>query len=244
MGPDEKNILRFAICEDDDSDAKALRDIVTGAYACEAVRFSSGESFWSSDPAGRFDVVLMDVFLGGATGVDVSRKLRAADDRVEIVFVTSSEDHALDGYAVNAAQYVVKPFDRERIEAVLEGVVRRLEAMRGEVLSITENRRRRNLPLRDILYVAADGPVCTIRTRDEHIRTYLAIEALAAALPPPRFLRCHRAYVVNLDHVRYLEDGDFVMSDGERVYISVKNFRKVKSAYEERLFERARRGGA
>jgi hypothetical protein len=44
--------------------------------------------------------------------------------------------------------------------------------------------------------------------------------------------------------VRYLEDGDFVMSDGERVYISVKNFRKVKSAYEERLFERARRGGA
>ena len=243
MDPDGKKILRFAVCEDDDGDAAALREILTSVCPCEVVRFSSGEAFGDANPAGRFDVVLMDIFLGGATGVEVARRLRAADDNVEIVFVTSSEDHALDGYAVNAAQYVVKPFDRARIEAVMETVVRRLEAARGEVLSITENRRRRDLPLRGILYVASEGQACVIRTRGEQIRTYISIEALAAALPPPRFLRCHRGYVVNLDQVRYLEDGDFIMSNGERVYISVKNFRKVKSAYEARLFERVRRGG-
>ena len=237
----EKTALRVAICEDDAADAEALRAIVSGACSCEVECFSSGEAFLEASPAGRFDLAFMDVFLGGATGVEVSRRLREEDDCVEIVFVTFSEEFALDGYAVNAVQYVVKPFDRERIEAVLALVARRMEAAWGEVLSITENRRRRDLPLRSIVYAAAEGQVCTIRTKHERVRTYMPIDELSAQLPPPRFLRCHRGYVVNLDQVRRLEGGDFVMSNGDRVYISVRNFRKVKAAYEERLFARARR---
>lgn len=235
-----KPVMRVAVCEDDEADAEALHRIVLETLPCEVLCFASGEAFLEADPAGRFDLVFMDVFLGGLSGVEISRRLREADERVEIAFVTTSEAHALDGYAVRAARYIVKPFERAQVAEALRAAAERAERERGEVLSVVENRRRRDLPLRDILYVAAERQVCVIHTLHETLRTYAPLEALAASLPAPRFLRCHRAYIVNLDQVRRLEGGDFLVSNGDRVYISVRSFRKMRAAYEERLFERAR----
>ena len=242
LGLVEKNAIRVAICEDDPIDAETLCRIARDSIPCEVHRFASGEAFLNADPAGRYDVVLMDIYLGDLNGVEVLRRLRDADKRVEIVFVTNSESHALDGYGLKAARYIVKPFDREQIEEALLTVAKKIESMRGEVLSVVRNRRRFDLPLRDILYVAAQKQVCTICTQRETLKIYSSINALEASLTPPRFLRCHRSYVVNLDQVCHLDNGDFVMSNGDHVYVSVRSFRRMKAVYEARLFERARYG--
>jgi DNA-binding LytR/AlgR family response regulator len=67
----------------------------------------------------------------------------------------------------------------------------------------------------------------------------MTIDALEKLLPPPRFLRSHRSFIVNLDHVDELEE-DFIMDNGEIAYVAVKNHRKIKHAYDDYLFSSAR----
>jgi DNA-binding LytR/AlgR family response regulator len=67
----------------------------------------------------------------------------------------------------------------------------------------------------------------------------MTIDDLEKLLPAPRFLRSHRSFIVNLDHVWDIEE-DFIMDTGARAYIAVKHHRKIKHAYDDYLFSSAR----
>jgi DNA-binding LytR/AlgR family response regulator len=69
----------------------------------------------------------------------------------------------------------------------------------------------------------------------ETYATTMTIDALQKLLPSPRFLRSHRSYLVNLDHVDDLEE-DFIMDNGDIAYVAVKNHRKIKHTYDDYLF--------
>jgi len=69
--------------------------------------------------------------------------------------------------------------------------------------------------------------------------TLTTIDALEKLLPSPRFLRSHRSFIVNLDHVEDVDE-DFIMDNGTRAYIRVKDFRRIKRAYDDYLFTSVR----
>lgn len=112
--------LRIAICEDDACDSSALRGYIEKSSPdAEISFFGSGEDFIASSSAGAYDLVFMDIYLGGKTGVVAAKTLRELDMRVEIVFTTSSQEHALDAYRVRASRYLVKPVDEGEVRQIL-----------------------------------------------------------------------------------------------------------------------------
>lgn len=241
--------LRIAICEDiADDAARLIKLIEESGVSTQVSLFESGEVFLAASPSGRFHLLFMDIYMGDLTGAETARKFRETDERCQIVFTTTSEDHATDGYSVDAMQYLVKHdkgksglkrLTPENITNVLHKVVRLLEKTAAQVCSIIVDGQRRDVPLRDILYADVLDKRCHLHIRGEAgtetLITVMTIDELAAMLPPPRFLRCHRSNIVNLEHVVKIER-DFIMRNGDTVYIRRGDLAKCRQ-YEKALDE-------
>ena len=97
--------LRIAIVDDDAQMRTRLRDCLNdllGNSAGIAV-FPSGEDFLAGWEAGRFDVILLDIFMESLTGMDVARKIRETDGQVKLVFCTTSNEFASESYTICAS---------------------------------------------------------------------------------------------------------------------------------------------
>jgi DNA-binding LytR/AlgR family response regulator len=235
--------LKIALCEDIDEDAELLRGFIENCAAKEGAsadisRFGTGEAFLASTPAGKYHLVFMDVYMSGITGVQTALALRESDERCGIVFTTTSEDHALDGYRVNAMQYLVKPVKQEEAEKALRQILSRLERSRKEICTVMVNRQRRDIPLHDILYAEARDHCCLIHTASEIIETSRALDEIEKSLLPPLFFRSHRAYIVNFEYVREI-GRDFIMKNGDIAFIRKGGVKICAEAYKAWLMDLA-----
>lgn len=237
------SLLSIALCEDNPQDAAELCALLA-QYAPEATvaQFTSAEAFLASQPAGRFGLVFFDVYLGGITGIEAARRLREQDKNVSIVFTTTSEDHALDGYRVRALHYLIKPVQAADVAEVLAEC--RLKATPPEPpepgLTLMVSGQKQHIALADVQYVEVFGKRCLVHTSGGVVETRTPMEQLAQHLPAPHFVRCHRAYIVNLAHVAKL-DGDFVMENGDIVYVRVKNLPEINKAWNRYMAQNLRK---
>jgi DNA-binding LytR/AlgR family response regulator len=231
-----QTILKIAICEDIDGDAETLRALLEGCASVEISRFGTGEAFLSSNPSGKYHIVFMDVYMDGLTGVETARALRESDSRCKIIFTTTSEDHALDGYRVGAARYFVKPIEKESVENALREIMSMLERPPEKVCSVIVNRQRRDIPTREILYAEVRDKHCLIHTSSEVVRVSCSIDELEKLLPGPSFFRSHRAYIVNFEHVQEI-GRDFIMKNGDTAYIRKGGAKTCADAYKAWLMD-------
>jgi DNA-binding LytR/AlgR family response regulator len=212
--------LRIAICEDMDADAEHLRSLIeSSGIAAEITRFGSGGAFLSSRPAGRFDLVFFDIYMGEVSGVEAARVLREADEGCGVVFTTTSEEHRAEAFDVDAEQYLVKPVDRDRLDRVLKKRLSLLEQKRN-ICTVNAKGQRMDIHHDNIYYVEVYNHNCLVHTSSGVIDTgsTMAIEDFVPLLPPPRFMRCHQSYIVNLSYVDSV-GRDFTMKNGNTVYI-------------------------
>ena len=129
--------MKIALVDDDIQACDHLRaclDSLLGP-SCALTCYASGEAFLAAWQPGLFDLVVLDIFMVGMSGVEVARAVRATDKAVKLVFCSSSNEFASESYEVNARDYLRKPFSRERVAAMLD----RLE--------LTELERSRSLTL-------------------------------------------------------------------------------------------------
>lgn len=227
--------LRIAICEDMDTDAEHLRSLIEASdIAAEISRFESGGAFLASRPAGRFDLVFFDIYMGGVSGVEAARVLREADEGCGVVFITTSEDHRPEAFDVGAEQYLVKPVDGDKLHKILKKRLS-LSERTYKICPVNAKGQRVDIPLDHIYYVEVQDHNCLVHTSSGVIETgsTMTIEDFAPLLPPPRFMRCHQSYIVNLSYVQSI-GRDFVMKNGSKVYIRRGDLAKCRQ-YEREL---------
>lgn len=82
--------------------------------------FSSGEALLERFAPAAYDLIFLDQFMEGLSGLDTARRIRARDNLVPLVFVTTSRDHAIDSFGVRACGYLVKPFADEDFARTME----------------------------------------------------------------------------------------------------------------------------
>jgi two-component system response regulator LytT len=173
------------------------------------------------------DLVMLDVQMPGITGFEVARRLIDAGVEPHIVFVTAFDQYAIDAFAVNAVDYLLKPVEPERLATAVDRVRKRLgvdkpsgNALAGEDLDrlvqmLSERQsRREQLALKvdeRFLLVHADE-VVHASVEDESIRVvtnslsgtsnYRTLDELQARLDPAVFWRVHRSHLVNINKIK------------------------------------------
>ena len=234
---DNTYTLRIAVCEDEPADmARLVKHIESSGVRSEILCFESGEAFLNSFRAGRYDVIFMDIYMGGEMGVEVAGKIRKVDKFVTLVFTTNSLDHTLESYRLKAVGYLEKPLSAEDVKEAL--VLTRSKLNTRVTASIAmEGGKKTDVPLDEIIFLEQQGHVIAIHTVSSGLLTAsrsAAMDELEKSLPSPPFLRCHRSFIVNLDYVRRIDrkTHSFTMMNGGRVDI---NQRLRLGKFEEEL---------
>src|SRR5581483_8477929 len=193
--------MRVAIVDDEAPARDELRHLL-GAHPAVVV---VGEAATAADavPLLRLcDAVFLDIELAGASGLDAARLLRDRSDPPAVVFVTAHPGYAVDAFAVEAFDYLLKPVDPERLARVVE----RLEQLRpvpGEVrkIPVVAGGRTELIDQEQVYYVQAAGDYSRVHTYDRSHLATSSLRDLEQALPPERFVRVHRSFLVNLAKV-------------------------------------------
>ena len=124
-----------------------LHDLVPGSsHLIDTYR--SGQSFLDHWTAGQYDVIILDIFMGGITGVEVAKVIRRTDMNVKLVFCSHSNEFATESYEVNAQYYLVKPATPGSISNMLSRL--NLERIQlGQSITLPDGK---NIILRQVLY--------------------------------------------------------------------------------------------
>jgi DNA-binding LytR/AlgR family response regulator len=233
--------LNIAVCEDTQAEAEELiASIAAISPQAQLACFASGEELLAAFAPGTFDIIFMDIYMQGLTGIQTIESVRALDSQVVVVFVTTSEDYTLQSYKLNAYKYILKPIQTEDVTDALELAQLKRDKEKGMTLNVASSDGPQEVKLDDIVYIEAHNRLSHFHMSDgREIESKTTLDAFEKFLPAPRFLRSHRSNIANLDHVVDIDE-DFIMDNGERVYIKVKEAKRMRQAYDDYLFSRLR----
>lgn len=200
-----------------------------GANAAEALALVQSAAF---------DVVFLDVEMPGLTGIEAARLVHGRGRSPAVVFVTAHEEYAVDAFAVEAFDYLLKPVDPQRLARVVERLatarrtpreLRKIAVVAGGGTELIEQER--------VWFVRAEGDYSRIHTFDRSYLCTASLRELEEVLEADRFLRIHRSYVVNLAKVASVRRAGsdrlrLVLDDAERTELDVsrRQSARVRSA--------------
>lgn len=233
-------MLTIAVCDDEHDQRRNLIGILSKAEAPMHIsEYASGEELLAAVRCGRSaNIYFLDVFMGVADGVEVAREIRELDKNCAIVFATNSRDHAVDGYGVHALQYLLKPLDEKNVTGALALALEHLSSRKDRFISLTNKQGVYRIRYADILYVESKARVATIYTRQkEALCFYMRLDDLDRQLDDGRFYRCHKSFMVNLDHVYAVSKGAMIMAGGSNIPVSVK-ISEARSCFASHLANR------
>lgn len=171
-------------------------------------------------------IVILDIQMPGLDGLEVAMRLRPTDPVPEVIFVTACTQHAVQAFELNAADYLTKPFEFERLRDAVRRAQTRLNARNSDqrfaqlqtlVTSLQQRiepslhetdiwiRRSDGLhrqPLEDVDHILAQGDYVELHARGAAHLVRDTISSLEQRLDPDRFVRCHRSVIVNLGFIR------------------------------------------
>ena len=150
-----------------------------------------------------YDAVLFDIEMPGSTGLDAAALVRAGAEPPAIVFVTAHAQYAVDAFAVEAFDYLLKPVDPERLARVVQRLRERRppEPQPPRRIPVVAGGRTELLDVDEVHFAQADGDYCRVHTYDRSYLASLTLRELEESLPPERFTRIHRSHLVNLAKV-------------------------------------------
>ena len=237
--------MHIGICDDCKSDMELLiryikqyMDTLHLDYTLST--FESGEDFLESIPTNKYDMVFFDIYMKEKTGVETAGILRKTDQNCLIIFTTTSLDHALDGFAVGAVHYLVKPLNYEDVEVGLNRC-KQLFAQAEKYIEVKTGRVITPILIKDMVFAEVYSNKVLIHTNSEEIKAYISLDELTKLLPSDIFLRCHRSYIVNMNYISSQEGSDFILKNGAKVPIPKKELQLMRKYYTEYLFNCVRR---
>lgn len=227
---------------DDEAPARRKLARFLGEHADVAIVAEASNGIDAVDLIGMTnpDLVFLDIHMPDLDGLGVAETLLRAQRAPAIVFVTAFDQYAVRAFEMNALDYLLKPFDRERFDVALGRIRSSLDAridatklaqtlaqLRNEEryvrrLLIPNDGRSFFVAAREIARLEAEGNTVLVHTERGAHALRATLESLEARLDPAQFARVHRSHLVNIDHIAEIHawfHGDYklLMRDGAEI---------------------------
>lgn len=224
--------MRILIVDDERPARDKLRRMLTseaGITAIEEAR--DGVEALEMLPAFAPDLLLLDIQMPEISGLDVAASLPSPAPLV--VFVTAYDDYAIRAFDANAIDYLLKPYDQQRLQRALQRARERLAAQRPAIAPPLPSVMQLLVPERGATRIVKIEQIQWIETADNYVILHTADgeplmrQTLAGLLEKlgPRFIRCHRRAAVQVDWIASIVnhdkgDGELLLRGGARVPLS------------------------
>lgn len=236
-------MIRVAIVEDERVSAQALNNCLR-RYGEENgtefdVHFFTNAVDFLEAYRHNFEIVFMDVSMPGMNGMEASHRLREMDTQVVLVFVTSLAQYAVEGYEVDALDFVVKPVNYYSFKMKIKKALAAASRNTGTVLTVPYSSGFHYLKASDILYIEVQTHELIYHTVSSgNVTASGTLKTVEIQLMNDGFFRCNYCYLVNLNHVSKVV-GNIVVVGGDELQIS----RNRKREFLQRLAQYYGQGG-
>lgn len=231
-------MLIIAICDDLELDRKYLAKLIQDyctilSYDIRIMTFTSGEDLVTYYMDGNigFDVIFLDIYMGGDNGIETAEKIREFDSQCKIIFTTTSTDHALDSFKVFPFNYLIKPITKEMFNMVFEKAILNIDKEKQKSITVKTENQIKNILYKDIKFIESVSRKIYIHTTQGEIYIYSKLDDVENEINDERFLRCHKSFLVNMDYITSVEDYSFILTDSTEVPIKQRTFASIKKNY-------------
>lgn len=193
---------------DDEASTRAMLRAYCEQYAEENTlamnirEYESGDDLLTHWHRGDADLLFLDVEMPGTDGLETARRIRRTDETVTMLFVTNMAQYAINGYEVNAVDYVLKPLSYYDFALKFTKAARAMQGRADAIVSIDSVNGLRNAPIGEISYIEVfDHYLLFHMTDGGRIRARGSITRQTRELHDYGFSRIHKSFLVNLRHV-------------------------------------------
>ncbi len=198
-------MVRVAIVDDDPAERARIREClnyVTEQEKAEfqVTEFGTGRSFLGNyQPV--YDIVFMDIAMPGLDGMATARSLRELATAVLLIFVTSLAQYALEGYSVDALDFLLKPINRYSFALKMKRALSRTTRRTENLVSIRTDGAVRAISSDCIRYLEVSGHYIIYHTTEGDYTEYNTMKEAQRKICQDGFVRCCQSYLVNLRYV-------------------------------------------
>lgn len=236
-------LFHIAICDDSPVQLLKIRTAIEQyfsnqiEYQADISMYDSSLQFLESlDKNAKFDVLLLDICMPGFTGIEIAKEVRKRKDKSEIIFLTSSNEFAVDAFALKAVHYLLKPFTQTQFNEAMNRALTGFST--GQIMKLLfklEGGGMQAVNLKEILCIESFGHVQCVHLEDG--KTLEIRESLSKLLTqlddlsPGQFISPYKGYIVNLNAIRTIESKGITLHNNSQIPIVRRNFRKISECY-------------
>lgn len=209
-------MLRIAVVEDDKTYAAQLKEYLV-RYGTEknqkisVALFPDGEDI-VTDYSAEFDIILMDVEMTFMDGMTTAERIREKDNEVVIIFITNMPQYAIQGYKVDALDYVLKPISYFAFSQRIDRALTRVKKKEATYITVAQKGGKKKLNVDKIYYVEVRDHDLIYHSTKGDIVTKSSMKEAEDTLGGTKFFRCNRCYLVNLEYVEDFRGNDVTVA--------------------------------
>lgn len=235
--------MNIAVCEDRKEEADWLCDIirrwsVQNKIDIEITSYENAASFSFALEDHSFDALFLDIKMPGEDGVTLAKRLRQQSYDMSIVFVTGEKEYIMEGYEVDAINYLLKPIDRQKIYQCLDRIYEKNQQQEPFLLLQTEDNTTIKLLQREIYMIEVFSHKLEYTTQRGVFQTLSSMKEIRKKLISDLFITCHRGILINLLHVNTIEKNHLILNDEKNnFYRKVPVSRRLYTAVNEAFIQ-------
>jgi len=192
------------------------------------------------------DLIFLDIQMPKITGFEL---LELLDNPPKVIFTTAYDEYALKAFEVNALDYLLKPVSIDRLQKALEKVRTQIRQPETDTpkdmsaLQLPEQSQRivvkdgghiKIIPLPEVLYIEAADDYVKVTTADKYYLKHQRMAHFEAQLPAHQFVRVHRSYIVNVQHIHKVELYEkenycVILRNNAKIPVSRSGYAKLKT---------------
>ena len=220
-------MIRIAVCDDEKKYLDTACAMID-AYAAGREQEFAWEAFDNSsklldavESGIRHDIYLLDIYMPGVSGISVATELRSRGVHSPIIFLTSSTDHALEAFGVDATHYLLKPYAEDSFFAAMDKAVKNFSVYAEENIVLKIGSEYQNIAVSELVYCESAGNYQRLMMKSG---ANLLVRMTAAELYDLLFdfgcfYRCGRAYILNLDHIKKVTANAVVLKNNAELLL-------------------------
>lgn len=236
-------MLKGIIVEDEYLAREELNYLINTYSKIEVINtFDDGLEAFKYLQSHTVDIVFLDINIPSIDGMLLARNIHQFAQRPQIVFTTAYKEHAVEAFALEAFDYLLKPLDEQRVQRLLAKLEDHANSLlpsnesheKANTINLSRDNRIRVMPIDEIIYAQANEKITEVHTdHGVYIAPY-TISELISKLPTRQFYRCHRSYCVNLKRIEEIipwMNSTYLLklhSEKEKVPVSRGNIKKFR----------------
>ena len=235
--------MKIAICDDSLRDLRKLEKLLLAflelypSTPFEIESYSDACLLFQNIQEHRLaDIYILDMIMEPKTGIDIGRQLRALGNEAAIIYITTSDDFAMDAYGVHAMRYLLKPVCQQPLFEALRYALSQTRARQEPVYLLKTREGLVPIPYSKIEYIENVSRTLEVHLADGTMQKSIFIrksfdKEISELTFGEQFIQVHKSFLINLNYVQQLARNRITMESGVIIPISQKRTVVVRNRY-------------